>query len=196
MQLTQMQLAKALLVPLNTLRMWDSGLRKAPDWILSAAGALAVERRHQRELLPIHALAADLGIHRSTLEAAIRSGRLPAQFSTRSVFGRPIRVVARGDAERFRLIAYGRRKVPAVCDPLPQIPADYPDQLVLLRRRLGLTQAGLAQQSGAANKAVIYQRETRKRIPTPVFWKRVQELDVSHLNNQARATETRGRQDH
>jgi len=176
MGLTQLAMAEALSIPVNTLRMWDSGLRRTPDSVLSAARALAAEQRHQQELLLVPALAAELGIHKSTLEAAIRTGRLRAQFSTRSVFGRPVRSVARRDGEYFRQTAYGRRHAPAVCTPFLKVPADYPDRLVRLRRTLGLTQAALAQQVGAASKSVIYQWESRKRRPSPVFWEKVQRL--------------------
>ena len=41
---------------------------------------------------------------------------------------------------------------------------------------LKLTQAALAQRIGAAGKAVIYQWESRKRTPSPVFWQRIQAL--------------------
>ena len=156
--------------------MWDSGIRRTPDSVFSAARALVAKQRHQQELLSVPTLAAELGIHKSTLEAAIRTGRLRAQFSTRSVFGRPVRSVARRDGEQFRQAVYGRRHIPAVCEPLVQIPADYPDRLAGLRRRLCLTQAALAEQIGAAGKAVIYQWESRKRIPSPVFWEKVQQL--------------------
>ena len=176
MGLTQLALAEALSIPVNTLRMWDSGLRRTPNAVLSAARALAAKQHHQQELLPVPTLAAELGIHKSTLEAAIRTGRLRAQFSTRSVFGRPVRSVARRDGEHFRQAVYGRRHVPAICTALSKVPDDYPDRLIGLRHRLGLTQAALAQRIGAAGKAVIYQWESRKRTPSPVFWENIQRL--------------------
>ena len=45
-----------------------------------------------------------------------------------------------------------------------------------LRRRMRLTQEALAQRIGAAGKAVVYQWESRKRTPSPVFWERVEAL--------------------
>jgi len=56
------------------------------------------------------------------------------------------------------------------------VPADYDIRLKNLRRRLGLTQAALAHRIGAANKAVVYQWESRQRPPSPVFWQRVKAL--------------------
>jgi DNA-binding transcriptional regulator YiaG len=41
---------------------------------------------------------------------------------------------------------------------------------------LRLTQRDFARRIGAANKAVVYQWESRKRTPSPVFWKRVEAL--------------------
>jgi DNA-binding transcriptional regulator YiaG len=76
MNLTQLALADALSIPVNTLRVWDIGLRRTPDAVVNGARALAIEHRRQRELLPVPKLAAELGIHKSTLEAAIRTGRI------------------------------------------------------------------------------------------------------------------------
>jgi len=58
------------------------------------------------------------------------------------------------------------------------VPQDCACQLAKTRRQLGLTQAQLAGQIGAANKAVVYQWESGKRKPSPVFWKRIEELAV------------------
>jgi DNA-binding XRE family transcriptional regulator len=46
--------------------------------------------------------------------------------------------------------------------------------LVGLRHRLGLSQQKLADKIGAATKAVVYQWESEKRKPSPVFWLRIQ----------------------
>ena len=48
--------------------------------------------------------------------------------------------------------------------------------LVGLRHRLDLSQQQLAAKVGAASKAVVYQWETGKRKPSPVFWLRLQRL--------------------
>jgi DNA-binding transcriptional regulator YiaG len=47
---------------------------------------------------------------------------------------------------------------------------DYDEQMRALRRGLGLSQAALAMRIGTANKAVVYQWDSRKRKPSPVFW--------------------------
>jgi hypothetical protein len=48
-----------------------------------------------------------------------------------------------------------------------------------IRRELHLTQAELAAKIGAARKAVVYQWESRKRCPSPVFWERIRELSAA-----------------
>ena len=54
------------------------------------------------------------------------------------------------------------------------VPANYPATLVGLRHRLGLSQQQLAATVGAATKAVVYQWESGKRKPSPVFWLRIE----------------------
>lgn len=71
---------------------------------------------------------------------------------------------------------------PAVA-PLPSVRRDYDARLKRLRRRLRLTQHDLARRLGAANKAVVYQWESRKRRPSPVFWKRVEALGAIRLDS-------------
>lgn len=62
---------------------------------------------------------------------------------------------------------------PPLLESLPDVPPTYDSQLIGIRLRLGLTQAELAAQIGAAGKAVVYQWESRKRKPSPVLWSRV-----------------------
>ncbi len=74
---------------------------------------------------------------------------------------------------------YGtQRRPPATPVPLTwaSVPEDYDVQLKALRRRLDISQSGLARLVGAAGKAVVYQWEARKRTPSPLFWQRVHEL--------------------
>jgi DNA-binding transcriptional regulator YiaG len=182
--LTQAQLAERLRVPLNTFRMWDSGMRIVPPAVLRSVRVALVEYDRQNELLSLRTVAAEVGVHRSTLEIAIRTGRLAAHFLARSAFGRPIRRVTRADAERFRQSGYGRRAgLTASASPLPNVPDDYDMQLQAMRRRLSLTQAALAAEIGAAGKAVVYQWESRKRVPSPVFWRRLQELHPTDITS-------------
>jgi len=174
---TQQQLAELLAVPVNTLRMWDSGLRHLPTHIVARARDALVAQARRRKLLPLATLATELGVHVRTLQAAARTGRLETQFSVRSVFGRPIRFASLAAGEQFIARHYrcfsGQQTCPA---PLPIVPDDYDKRLRDVRRRRGLTQDALARRIGAASKAVVYQWESRKRTPSPVLWQRVLEL--------------------
>ena len=58
-------------------------------------------------------------------------------------------------------------------------PPDYAEQVRRVRQRLGLTQAEFAARIGAARKAVVYQWESRKRWPSPLFWQRIQEIGAT-----------------
>jgi DNA-binding transcriptional regulator YiaG len=177
--LSQRDFAGLLDIPLNTFRMWDSGLRPVPAHMLLRARAAFEHQAQQMELLPLSQLAREFHVHVRTLQAAVRTGRLDAHFSVKSVFGRPRRLATRAAAERFMALHYrcfaGQQVCPA---PLPTVPNDYDRQLRTLRRRLRLTQDGLARRIGAAGKAVIYQWESRKRTPSPVLWQEVIRLQL------------------
>jgi len=177
--LSQRDFAGLLDVPLNTFRMWDSGLRPVPAPMLLRARAAVEHHAQQTELLPLSQLAKELRIHIRTLQAAVRTGRLTAHFSVKSVFGRPRRLATRAAAEQFMATHYRRFSGQEVCPaPLPTVPNDYDQQLRALRRRLRLTQDGLARRVGAAGKAVIYQWESRKRTPSPVLWQQLMPLQL------------------
>jgi DNA-binding transcriptional regulator YiaG len=176
--LSQHEFAALLEVPVNTFRMWDSGLRPVPAPILLRARAAVEHHVHQTELLPLGELANEFRVHIRTLQAAVRTGRLAAHFSVQSVFGRPRRLATRAATAQFMASHYRRFSGQAVCPaPLPTVPHCYPEQLRALRRRLRLTQGELARRIGAAGKAVIYQWESRKRTPSPVLWQRVLQLE-------------------
>ncbi len=87
--LTQHEFANLIEVPVNTYRMWDSGIRPIPTQVLERAKRATVEHERQTQLLPLNELAAELGVHLRTLQAAARTGRLDVTFYERSVFGRP-----------------------------------------------------------------------------------------------------------
>jgi DNA-binding XRE family transcriptional regulator len=146
----------------------------------TAAARAAVEHLAQRtELLPLVQLAREFHVHVRTLQAAVRTGRLAAHFSVKSVFGRPRRLATRAATEQFMATHYRRFGGQKAClAPLPTVPNDYDQQLRGLRRRLRLTQDGLARRIGAAGKAVIYQWESRKRTPSPVLWQQVMRLQL------------------
>ena len=63
-----------------------------------------------------------------------------------------------------------------------RVPENYAATVIGLRRRLGLSQEQLAAKVGAASKAVVYQWESGKRKPSPVFWLRIQHLQ--HRSNR------------
>jgi len=177
--LSQEAFAAWLAVPVNTLRMWDSGLRPTPPPALHRARDMVARRVFESEPLGLDTLAHELGMHVRTLQAAARTGRLEVEFSSRSVFGRPMRTATRAAGLRFRAKHYRRFAGQAPCPaPLPSVPEDYDIRLKELRQRLGLSQHDLALKIGAAGKAVVYQWESRKRSPSPVFWEHIEALVV------------------
>jgi len=153
-------------------------LRTAPTPILVMARTVVRHHAQQTELLPVVQLAQELRVHLRTWQAAVRTGRLEAHFSVKSVFGRPRRLATRAAAEQFMVTHYRRFGRQRACPaPLPTVPPDYDQQLRALRRRFRLTQDALARRIGAAGKAVIYQWESRKRTPLPVLWQQVLRLE-------------------
>ena len=80
--LSQRQCAELLDVRVETFRTWDSGRRSVPTTVLHGARTIIADHARQTELLPLSRLAAELGVHVRTLQAAARTGRLSAQFST------------------------------------------------------------------------------------------------------------------
>jgi DNA-binding transcriptional regulator YiaG len=178
LELTQRELAERLGVPANTLRMWDSGVRTIPDPMLETVRELVARRDRELQPLPLAVLAAELNVCVDTLQMAVRTGRLEATFSTRSIFGRPCRFATRAAGARFMADHYCHRLGPhqKPFPGLPTVPTNYHRQLRRVRRRLRLSQAAFAQRIGAAGKAVVYQWESRKRRPSPVFWQRIQAL--------------------
>jgi DNA-binding transcriptional regulator YiaG len=172
--------------------MWDSGLRSTPLPIAKRAQGVMAARVKEQELLSLDDLARELGVYLRTLQAAARTGRLDAYFSVRSVFGRPIRFASRAAGQRFLTTHYRRFSGQQPCPlPLSTVPGDYGEQLRDLRQRLRLTQDALARRIGAARKAVVYQWEARKRIPSPVFWQRV--LELKRVRRALRAKDRLGR---
>jgi DNA-binding transcriptional regulator YiaG len=177
--LSQEEFAEILGVPLNTFRMWDSGIRAIPCGLIKRASAALTKHVRDTELLPLDQLAHELGIHQRTLRAAARTGRLVVQFSSRSVFGRPIRRATRQAAALFMERYYRKSYSRFAAKPRPphaHVPSDFAERLKRLRRDARLTQAQLALKIGAANKAVVYQWEAQLRRPSPVLWKRIEEL--------------------
>ena len=179
--LSQSRFAAQLGVSLETYRRWDSGRRPVRPDILTRANELAL-RADPHALRPLETLARLIHVHVKTLHAAARDGRLRVSYDTRTTF-RSLRARATvADADTF-LHTYFEQATWPKDRPAPliwsQIPADYDDQIRRVRRRLGLTQAQFAARVGAARKAVVYQWESRKRCPSPLFWQRIQNVGAS-----------------
>lgn len=177
---SQRSFALLLDVPFETYRPLDSARRPVPPALLRRAERVLAQHRRATELFRVDVLAREFAIHSRTLRAAARDGRLRVHFSTRSVFGRPVRLASRASIDEFVRLHYRQRYsryvTPLLRPCVTVVPTNFASRLIGLRLRLRLTQAELARRIGAANKSVIYQWETRKRIPSVVFWVRVEEL--------------------
>ena len=162
----------------ESYRTWDAGRRATPPKMLARARALATHCDEQA-LLSLPVLALLIGVHVKTLRAAARDGRLPVTYDTKTTFRRLRARATPADARAFRRSYYGRtvrpddRRAPLTW---ASVPDDYDAQIRAVRRARGLSQAQLATLVGAARKAVVYQWETRKRCPSPVFWQRIAAL--------------------
>jgi len=171
--LSQTECAAALGVALETFRTWDSGRRTPPTAVVRPAEALTA-RKPTHQQLPLHLLADELHVHVRTLRAAARDGRLAATFNPRPCFGKLTATATREAGARFMATWYrrtygrGRRRLVAVCRVT--VPENSAATLVGLRYRLDLSQQQLAVRVGAASKAVVYQWESGRRKPAPVFW--------------------------
>lgn len=183
LQLSQPQFAAMLGLSAETYRTWDSGRRAVPEAWLDKARELAAANDPCR-LWSLQELATALGVHVRTLRDAARTGRLEVTYRNQVVFRNPVprSTIAAGREfmERYYRQSYSRfapkRRLPErAC-----VPSDWAQQLLRVRRELRLTQTQLAEQIGAAGKAVVYQWESGKRIPSPVFWDRVKRLEARH----------------
>ena len=184
LQLSQREFADRLGVASETYRTWESGRRPAPADVVTRA-RLFSGCPDDRALLPLRVIASMVGVHVATLRAAARDGRLPVVYDARTSYRqlRPRATLA--DATEFRRVSYWKRMSaqpkPAAMD-WAAIPVDYHLQIRALRGRLGISQAQCAALLGAARKAVIYQWESRKRCPSPVFWARIQVLIAGDMD--------------
>jgi DNA-binding transcriptional regulator YiaG len=184
--LSQAECATTLGVALETFRTWDAGRRPAPEAIVSEARTLKAKRPlHDR--VPLQVLADELHVHVRTLRAAAHDGRLAVTFGPRPFFGKLTARATREAGARFMATWYrrtygrGQRRLVAVCRVT--VPSNYGATLVGLRHRLRLSQQQLAAKVGAASKAVVYQWETGKREPSPVFWLRIKRLQRQAENS-------------
>ena len=179
LQRSQSEFAGLLGVSAETYRTWDSGRRTVPNGLLERARALTAGCDPER-LWSLQALATELGVHVRTLRDAARSGRLAVTYDNRVVFRNlvPKATLAAGHAfiKRYYRQSYSRFALKPRPPERTAVPSDWAGVLVRTRHDLGLTQARLAEHVGAASKAVIYQWESGKRKPSPLFWRRIQEL--------------------
>jgi DNA-binding transcriptional regulator YiaG len=179
LHLSQGECAATLGVAVETFRTWDAGRRSPPAAVVRRAQTLTVQRP-PHDLVPLHVLADELHVHVRTLRAGAHDGRLAATFSPRPHFGKLTATASREAGARFmarwyrRTYGRGGRHLVAVCRVT--VPANCAATLVGLRRRLGLSQQQLADSVDAASKAVVYQWESGKRTPSPVFWLRIERL--------------------
>lgn len=175
LDVSQSAFAASLGVPVETYRPWDAGRRLPPDAILLKAQVLAAHVEATR-LLPLDVLAPMVGVHVRTLRAAARDGRLPVTYDTKTTFRQLRGRATLADATEFRQTRFRQHAAPTDRPTLPTwaaIPADYDRRLRAIRTHLRLSQRALAHRIGAAGKAVVYQWESRKRIPSPILWSRV-----------------------
>ena len=178
LHLSQAAFAAELGASPETYRVWDSGRRPPPSRILDRARAL-VTHRNDQALLPLGVLALLIGVHVRTLRNAARDGRLAVTYETRTTFRRLRARATPANARAFRQFYYGRtvraedRRAPLTWST---IPLDYDRRIRHVRRSLGMSQTRFAERVGAARKAVVYQWESRKRCPSPVFWRRIEAL--------------------
>ena len=179
LQRPQAVFADLLGVSTETYRTWDSGRRPVPNGLLDRARALAAGCDPER-LWSLQALATELGVHVRTLRDAARSGRLAVTYDNRVVFRNlvPKATLAAGHAfiKRYYRQSYSRFALKPRPPERTAVPSDSAARLLRIRHELGLTQARLADQIGAAGKAVVYQWESGKRKPSPMFWRRIEEL--------------------
>jgi DNA-binding transcriptional regulator YiaG len=179
LRLSQPRFATLLGVSAETYRTWDSGRRSIPDAWLDKARALGATHDPHR-LWSLQELATELGIHVRTLRDAARTGRLDVVYENRVVFRNPIPRATLAAGRLFMERSYRRSYSRfAARPPAPErsgVPSDWDRRLLQIRRELRLTQTRLAEQIGAAGKAVVYQWESRKRKPSPIIWRRIEEL--------------------
>jgi DNA-binding transcriptional regulator YiaG len=175
---SQREFAHTLGVGIEAYRTWAAGRRTTPDTVLLKARTLITTGRDVPVALRV--LGGEFHVNVRTLRAAAQDGRLAATFGTRSYFGKIAAMATRAATTQFIAVwyrqTYGRGRRPRVPVCRVVVPVNYAAILVGLRGRLGLSQRELAVLIGAAGKAVVYQWESGKRQPSPVFWMRVVRL--------------------
>ena len=96
-------------MPIETYRPFDSGRRAAGTALLDRAEQLVNQHRRDSDLFTLDSLVGEFDIHPRTLRAAARDGRLQVHLSTKSVFGRPLRLATRSAMDAFVRVHYRQR---------------------------------------------------------------------------------------
>ncbi len=172
-RLSQSAFAALLGVSPERYRTWDAGRRPVPDAVL--AKAVQLTRASRGGAQPLYVWADHFGIHVCTLRQAAHAGRLEVTYGSHVFFGKAVPLATDAAVQRFkaryyrRTTRWNRPTKPAACS----VPGDYAQRLIAWRQDLRLSQAALAVAIGAANRAVVYQWESRRRTPSPLFWQRI-----------------------
>jgi DNA-binding transcriptional regulator YiaG len=179
LRLSQAEFANVLSASAETYRTWDSGRRALPAaWLDKAREVAAANDPHR--LWSLQELATTLGVHVRTLRDAARNGRLEVTYVNRVVLRNPVPratiLAGRAFMERYYKRSYSRFAPKPRPPERTSVPSAWARQLLAVRRKLSLTQAQLAERVGAASKAVVYQWESGRREPSPVFWMRIEKL--------------------
>lgn len=156
--LSQQEFAALLGVPVDTFRMWGSGLRSLQPDVVARARAVVAEHQRRHELLALDVLAVEFGMHPRTLRDAVRAGRLEVQLSTRSAFGRPIRratrAAVRAYEERYYRRSYSRTmQKPPIPAPV-NLPVDYAERVTLTV--IGCDSRSLNSRNGSARPTRLW----------------------------------------
>jgi DNA-binding transcriptional regulator YiaG len=182
------QFARLLGVSPETYRAWTRDAGPCRDAWITRAKELAAAK-DPRRLWSLEQLAAELGVHARTLRDAARSGRLGVTYGNRVVFRNPVPratlTAGRAFLERYYRQSYSRFASKPMPPERTHVPSDWARQLLRVRRELGLTQGQLAERISAAGKAVVYQWESGKRRPSPVFWKKIEQLSAVSVDRRA-----------
>lgn len=81
--LSQQEFAALMHVPVNTFRMWDSGLRPTPPDAVQRARLAVTKHAPNTQFVSLDQLACELRVHARTLRAAACIGSLVVRFSSR-----------------------------------------------------------------------------------------------------------------
>jgi DNA-binding XRE family transcriptional regulator len=168
--LSQASFAEQLGVSLETYRTWDSGRRPVRPGVLTRANELAL-RADPHVLLPIETLAALIHVHRRTLHAAAKDGRLRVTYDTRTTFRRLRAHATWADAEQFRHAYFDKAVWPKDTAPTHLDPGSVglrhadPARALPARRSSisGKRESGVPRLCSGASERLTWKSHPRKR---------------------------------